>query len=72
MPSDGLGWWLNVVYRVARDFGLHPDRVAMEMPLAQVFAWNACSIENDPWAGSERASPGYIAQEVERRLKAKG
>lgn len=60
-----------MIFRVAREFGLHPDRVAMEMPLAQLFAWNACAIENDPWGGWKRSDNGYVAQEAANLLAKK-
>jgi hypothetical protein len=46
--------------------------VAEAWPLARVRAYYAWAIENDAWLAVERETLGYVGQEVEKRLKAKG
>jgi hypothetical protein len=51
---------------VARDFHCSPQAVADGWPAAQCWAYKAWLTENDAWMLSERASDGYLAQEIER------
>jgi hypothetical protein len=47
--------------------GLRLEYVEDELDMARGWALIACRIENDPWLAVERASPGYIAQQIDRR-----
>lgn len=42
--------------------------MANEIPLGKLFAYQAWSMENDPWREVVRDIDGYIAQEVAKRL----
>ena len=53
-----------------RDFHLTEAHVIDELPLPRAFAYRAWAIESQPWAKVERASDGYIAQEIDRRKNA--
>lgn len=50
------------------DYHMTEDQ-AMETPLIRAFAYRAWSIENNPWGGVERATDGYVAQELEARKR---
>lgn len=50
---------------------MDPQRAADEIPLGKMFAYQAWCMENDAWMPMERASDGYIAQEIERVTAAK-
>jgi hypothetical protein len=46
--------------------------VLYELPIMRGMAYHAASMESDGWlqfAGMQRASPAYIAQEVEKYMK---
>lgn len=49
-----------------RDFHMTEAYILDDLPLARAFAYRAWAIESQPWAKVERASDGYIAQELYR------
>ena len=50
------------------DYHMTEDQ-AMHTPLIRALAYRARAIENNPWGGVERATDGYIAQELESRKR---
>ena len=64
--DDGLGWWLNLIGTLMRDFH-HTYDQALACPVNRAFALMAFHAETHPFAAMERASDGYIAQEVSHR-----
>ena len=53
-----------------RDFHMSMNTALHELPLARAFALAAFAQECNPFAAPERISPGYIAQEIRRRVAA--
>ena len=47
-----------------REFHMPEAYVMDELPLARAFAYRAWAVESQPWAKVERASDGYISQEI--------
>jgi len=50
-----------------RDFHMRRAEAMDELPLVQAFALAAFAQECNPFAPTERTSPGYIAQEIQRQ-----
>ena len=50
-----------------RDFHMSRAEAIYELPLQQAFALKAWATEANPWGGVVRSSPGYVAQEADRR-----
>lgn len=48
-------------------YGWTEDYVLFELSGARGWAYYAAAIEINPWLSAERASDGYIAQEIRRR-----
>jgi hypothetical protein len=67
--DDGLGWWLNVVGTMVRDFHMPLNYVLDELPLNQAFAFLAWNTETAPWASADRTSDGYVAQEASLKTR---
>ena len=51
-----------------RDFNMSEDQ-AMNYPTNRAFALAAFHVENNPFASVDRASDGYVAQEIVRLKK---
>ena len=45
--------------------------VLFELDMAEAWIWRNVAIETDPMISAQRASPGYVAQEIENRLNGK-
>ena len=51
-----------------RDFHMSRIEAMDELPLAQAFALAAFAAEHHPFAPAERSSPGYLAQEIRKKM----
>lgn len=49
-----------------REYRLTRDHVLFDLPSVEGWAYVAWSKEANPWGGIERASVGYVAQELDR------
>lgn len=52
-------------------YGLTRHEVLYRLPGCQGWAMYAWAIENNGWSDVDRDSDGYIAQEIQRRRRAK-
>lgn len=50
-------------------FGWSEEKVLFEVESCKGWTFVAWATENEPWMNVEMESDGYIAQEIERRLK---
>jgi hypothetical protein len=62
---DGLGWWLNLLGTLMRDFHMS-EQQALNYPLSRAFALKNFNIESNSSARVIYETPGYIGQEIER------
>lgn len=49
-----------------RAYALPRDHILFELPSVEGWACLAAAVEGDPWTNAQRASSGYIAQELDR------
>jgi hypothetical protein len=52
-----------------RAFHFSEDTVLRKLPMKRGWAYYSWAIETDPWMNTRRDGPGYIGQEIQKRIK---